>query len=99
MVKMFIKPVALVSQLLKYGHTWVTLSHGRKKKPGQMIRWLCVLVQGHGMPFNYVWRFFEALYQEISIVQICYTRKKGCNKGISKGIGPMIKKKQTKLLS
>lgn len=27
------------------------------------------------------------------IVQICYTRKKGCNKGISKGIGPMIKKK------
>lgn len=96
---MFIKPVALVSQLLKYGHTWVTLSHGRKKKPGQMIRWLCVLVQGHGMPFNYVWRIFEALYQEISIVQICYTRKKGCNKGISKGIGPMIKKKQTKLLS
>lgn len=76
------------------------LKSWQKKKPGQMIRWLCVLVQGHGMPFNYVWRFFEALYQEISIVQICYTQKKGCNKGISKGIGLMIKKnKQTNLLS
>lgn len=33
---MFIKPVALVSQLLKYGHTWVTLSHGRKKS---QVKW------------------------------------------------------------
>lgn len=43
--------------------------------------------------------FLKPCIRRSALFKSVIPEKKGCNKGISKGIGPMIKKKQTKLLS